>query len=210
MNVLKPHLQTTVFTLLAAGKSQREVARITQIDRKTIRGLARHFASEQSNSPGWPPARSIKFPHPGHRAPSKGSVSACEPYRDFIEAQLLRRRNFTAIYQDLVDQFGFAAGYNSVKRFAGAVIEHEPAQFDRLEFAPAEEIQVDYGEGAPTRCPGTDRLSQAALVCVHLALFPAQLSPRGCGNPARKSGPACTSRPGGISAAVAATSSSII
>ena len=51
MNVLKPHLQTTVFTLLAAGKSQREVARITQIDRKTVRGLARGFALD-SNSPG--------------------------------------------------------------------------------------------------------------------------------------------------------------
>ena len=52
MNVLKPHLQTTVFTLLAAGKSQREIARITEVDRKTIRSLARHFASEEANSPG--------------------------------------------------------------------------------------------------------------------------------------------------------------
>jgi hypothetical protein len=32
VNVLKPHLQTTILTLLAAGKSQREIARI---DRKT-------------------------------------------------------------------------------------------------------------------------------------------------------------------------------
>ncbi len=29
MNVLKPHLQTTVATLLTAGKSQREIGRIT-------------------------------------------------------------------------------------------------------------------------------------------------------------------------------------
>ena len=166
MNVLKPHLQTTVLTLLAAGKSQREVARITQIDRKTIRGLARHFASERSNSPEVATGPVNQIPPPRPPGPSKGSVSACEPYRGFIEAQLLRRRNFTAIYQDLVDQFGFAAGYNSVKRFAGTVIEHEPAQFDRLEFAPAEEIQVDYGEGAPTRCPGTDRYRKPRLfVC---------------------------------------------
>ena len=27
------------------------------------------------------------------------------------------------------------------------LIEHEPEQFDRLEFAPGEETQVDYGEG---------------------------------------------------------------
>ncbi len=85
---MKAHLQTTVFTLLAAGKSQREVARITEIDRKTIRGLAQRLASEQSNSPGVAtgPAAQIS-PHrpPG---PDRQSTSACEPYRDFIAAQL--------------------------------------------------------------------------------------------------------------------------
>jgi DNA-binding CsgD family transcriptional regulator len=41
VNVLKQHLQTTILTLLAAGKSQREIARITRItrvDRKTYSG----------------------------------------------------------------------------------------------------------------------------------------------------------------------------
>lgn len=33
----------------------------------------------------------------------------------------------------------------------------EPQLFDRLSFLPGEEMQVDYGEGAPTRVPGTDR-----------------------------------------------------
>ena len=163
---MKAHLQTTVFTLLAAGKSQREVARITEIDRKTIRGLAQRLASEQSNSPGVAtgPAAQIS-PHrpPG---PDRQSTSACEPYRDFIAAQLHLRRNFTAVYQDLVDQYGFTASYNSVKRFAGSLLEREPAQFDRLEFAPGEEMQVDYGEGAPTLCPGKDYYRKPRLfVC---------------------------------------------
>jgi DNA-binding CsgD family transcriptional regulator len=47
VNVLKPHLQTTVLTLLAAGKSQREIARITRVDRKTIRGLG-YMGSDSS------------------------------------------------------------------------------------------------------------------------------------------------------------------
>ena len=48
MNVLKPqpHLQTTVFTLLATGKSQREIARITKRDRKSIRRLEQFFVVE--------------------------------------------------------------------------------------------------------------------------------------------------------------------
>ena len=74
----------------------------------------------------------------------------------FIQAQVRFHRNFTAIYQDLVDRFGFGASYNSVKRFAGALVEHDPAQFDRLEFAAGEEVQGDYGEGALTRYTGTD------------------------------------------------------
>ena len=156
---MKPHLQTTVFTLLAAGKSQREVERITRIDRKTIRGLARRFATEQSNSPGVATGSVSQIPPPRPPGPGRQSTSACEPHRVFIQAQLLLRRNFTAVYQDLVDQFGFTASYNSVKRFASSLIEHEPAQFDRLEFAPGEEVQVDYGEGALTLFPGTDRYS---------------------------------------------------
>ncbi|MCY1230086.1 hypothetical protein D9M72_424830 [compost metagenome] len=48
------------------------------------------------------------------------------------------RRNYTAIYRGLVDQFGFTGAYNSVKRFAGRLVQREPEQIDRLEFAPGE------------------------------------------------------------------------
>ena len=90
-------------------------------------------------------------------------MSACEPHRSFVEAQLRLRRNATAIYQDLVDRFGFTGAYGSVKRFARNLRRHEPEQFDRLEFLPAEEMQVDYGEGAPTRVAGTTRYRKPRL-----------------------------------------------
>ncbi len=56
---------------------------------------------------------------PGHRLLPQWPMAAslCEVHRDFIQAQLLLRRNATAIYQDLVDAHGFTAAYNSVKRF---------------------------------------------------------------------------------------------
>lgn len=73
----------------------------------------------------------------------------------WIEEQVRLQRNATAIYQDLVDRFGFSARYNSVKRFVRTLRRVDPEQFDRLEFAPGEEAQVDYGEGAPTRDPKT-------------------------------------------------------
>lgn len=36
-DVLKPHLRTTIETLLARGVTQREIERRTGVDRKTIR-----------------------------------------------------------------------------------------------------------------------------------------------------------------------------
>jgi len=55
-----------------------------------------------------------------------------------------------AIYQDLVEQFNFNHKYNSVKRFVRGLVHKAPEQFDRLEFLPGEEAQVDYGQGAMT------------------------------------------------------------
>ncbi len=163
MNVLKPALQSTVKTLLSNEISQREISRKTGIDRKTIRRYARSYesaAAEETgvsksptpatgsgwptdqNPPPWPPAREIKIP--------KLVRSVCEGHREWIEAQVRLGRNGMAIYQDLVELFGFAHRYNSVKRFVRHLKKQDPEQYDRLEFVMGEEAQVDYGQGALT------------------------------------------------------------
>lgn len=184
MNVLKPHLQHTVFTLLERGKGQHEIHRLTGIDRKTIRRyeqLYRAQAADASNSPGvatgfaeepgqtpppWPPAPAA-LGEAGTDMP-RHARSACEPYRAWIEEQVRLKRNARAIYQDLVDRFGFAARYNSVKRFVRGLRRVDPEQFDSLEFAPGEEAQVDYGEGAPTRDPKSGRYRKPRLFVMTL------------------------------------------
>ena len=92
MNVLKPHLQTTIWTLLAASASQREIERVTGIDRKTIRGYQKRFAAMAANSPGVSTGPGGQTPPPRLPGPaaarSPATVSACEPHRSFIEAQL--------------------------------------------------------------------------------------------------------------------------
>ena len=167
---MKPNQRATVYTLLERGSTQREIARITGIDRKTVRSYQRRWQAEHSNSPGvatGPDAMAAhvaaQIPPPWPPAPTSVATSLCEPYRDFIEAQLRLKRNATAIYQDLVDVHGFAAQYNSVKRFVAKLRHKEPEQFDRLSFLPGEEMQVDYGEGAPTRVPGSDRYRKPRL-----------------------------------------------
>lgn len=128
LNVLKPHLQSTVFTLLDRNASQREIHRLTGVDRKTIRRYRPLRAGAEANSPGEvttgpvsvdgqiPPPRPPVF-GASEAVTSSLARSACEPHRTWIEEQVRLKRNAQAIYQDLVDQFGFPSSYQSVKRF---------------------------------------------------------------------------------------------
>jgi transposase len=81
-----------------------------------------------------------------------GSASTCEPYREIIELGLSRDRNARAIWQDLVSDYGFQGGYQSVRRFAyklrGAQVPQARAV---ILTAAGEEGQVDYGSGPMVR-----------------------------------------------------------
>ena len=150
---MKPHLRITIDTLLKGGATHREIERRTGVDRKTIRRYAR-----AANSPGVatgsePAGGQTPPPRPpalAARAQAACTPSACEPHRAWIEAQVQLGRNAVAIYQDLVEAHGFSHRYNSVKRFVAALRARAPERFDVLEFAPGEEAQVDYGQGALT------------------------------------------------------------
>lgn len=146
---MKSHLRTTVETLLARGESHREIERRTGVDRKTIRRYHR-LANSPTPATGSTGSES-QSPPPRPPAPRGSVLSACEVHRTWIEAQLALGRNATSLYQDLVEQHGFVAKYNSVKRFVATLRARAPERFDVLEFLPGEEAQVDYGQGAPTR-----------------------------------------------------------
>jgi transposase len=146
LNVLKSHLRITLQTLLQKGTSQREIERVTGIDRKTIRRYAR-----EAKSPGVATGSEDELDQIPPPRPPALAVSACEAYRPWIESQVQIGRNATSIYQDLVERHGFEHRYNSVKRFVQALKAREPERFDVLEFLPGEEAQVDYGEGALSR-----------------------------------------------------------
>lgn len=141
MNVLKPDKISTIHTLIKNGVSQREIRKKTGIDRKTIRKYIHGDIDPKS-----PTSDKVAT---GSDPPTE-SKSACEPYREWIEEQVRLGRNSVAIYQDLVERHTFAHKYNSVKRFVRGLKKTDPKQFDRLEFPPGEEAQVDYGQGALT------------------------------------------------------------
>ena len=108
----------------------------------------------------------------GEAAPQPGrspSASACEPYRDAIELGLSRGRNAMAIWQDLVDTCGFAAGYQSVRRFVWKLQgSRTPEACAVIETAPGEEAQVDYGEGPMVRDPESGKYRRTRLFVLTL------------------------------------------
>ncbi len=171
MNVLKPEKKATLVTLLKNNISQREISRKAKIDRKTIRKYGRQLDILPSPGKGYfspsaempatgrdkdqiqnPPPRPPGYSVEGARIPFHAR-SACEPHRKWIEQQVRLGRNAMAIYQDLVERFNFDHKYNSVKRFVRGLKYKTPEQFDRLEFLPGEEAQVDYGQGAMAMHP---------------------------------------------------------
>jgi transposase len=84
---------------------------------------------------------------------SGGSIrqqaSLCEPWRAVIQSKLESGLTAQRIYQDLVSEHGFAGKYSSVRRFVRQLEQSQPLPFRRMECAPGEEAQVDFGSGAP-------------------------------------------------------------
>ncbi len=106
------------------------------------------------------------WPPPPGRAPS---ASACEAFREVIVGALSRGRNAVAIWQDLVDDHGFRAGYASVRRFVLKLRGSTPAE-PRVVIttAPGQEAQADYGEGPMVRYPETGKYRRTRLFVLTL------------------------------------------
>ena len=78
-----------------------------------------------------------------------GPPSVCESYRLVIQAKLQQGLTAQRIYQDLVGEASFRHSYDSVKRFVRHLCVAGALPFRRMECAPGEEAQVDFGRGAP-------------------------------------------------------------
>jgi transposase len=81
-------------------------------------------------------------------AAAQANVSLCARWKAEIEAGLDQGLSAKRIHQDLVRDRGFAGRYQSVKRFVRRLEQEAAVPFRRMEFAPGEQLQVDFGTGA--------------------------------------------------------------
>ena len=129
---------------------------------------------------------------PPSRSPS---ASACVAYHEAIEIGLSRGRNAMAIWQDLVDTCGFAAGYQSVRRYICKLRPGTPQQACVvIQTAPGEEAQVDYGTGPMVRDAASGKYRRTRLFVLTLG-YSRKAVRLLLSAPARRSGPNCTSKP---------------
>jgi transposase len=167
MNQLKVNQRQNIVFLYQRGWSKRRIARELGVDRITVRKyLAERqpdsptnphpgSAEPNSNSPGNPHTglmdegtpKSPGNPHTGSAA-HPGPPSACEPWQAQIQQALERGLSVQRIYQDLVVEHQFAGSYYAVRRFVARLARTLELPFRRMECAPGQELQVDFGLGA--------------------------------------------------------------
>jgi transposase len=168
MNELSVTERERIVGLLRLGWSERRVGRETGHHRLTVRRIARELA-EGPKVDRQAVLEAVAGPAPEEpQAMRTTSRSSCEPHRAFIEAELAKGRNATAIFQDLVEHHGYEGSYNAVKRFVHQLKPFEPWVSCRFETAPGDEAQVDYGEGTLTLDPRTGKYRRPRLFVMTL------------------------------------------
>lgn len=157
-----------IIKLFAKGWHKRRIARELGLDRKTVRRHIRECAELSSQererggkSPIMPAGEgSSKSPIMlAGDGPSKGTImpagksagrpSRCEPFHTIIAAGVADDLSGQRIFQDLRSEHGFTAAYDSVKRYLRRHFPDAPRRVWRVECGPGEEVQVDFGAGAP-------------------------------------------------------------
>ena len=176
MNRLEVSLQQAIIALHGRGWSQRRIARELCVNRETVAGYV-HAAKPAILTPGSPPTADSKpaitttgsevpaeanpaISTPGSASATEakpaistagscgGRVSLCREHLPTITAAVTAGLSAKRIHQDLVAEHGFTGSYQSVKRCVHGLIQQFELPHRRMECAPGEEMQVDFGQGA--------------------------------------------------------------
>ena len=119
-------MHTTIQTLSKKGYNKTQIAKILEIDRKTVRRVLNEL-----NEKGI--------------VERKETCSILDPYKEYIQIQVTKDLKAIRIYQDLVREFGFQGSYDTVKKYVAKIKKSPPKAYMVLHSLPGEEAQVDFG-----------------------------------------------------------------
>ena len=143
-------MQTTIKTLYEKGYNKSQIARMLEIDRKTIRKI---IVSKENGET---------------ELPRKEYPSQFDPHKEYILAKVEKGLSLKRIHQDLVREYGITGTYSGVKHY---VQKHRPPKQDAymvMHCLPGEEAQVDFGYIGKLNVGGRER---KAWVFVMLLCF---------------------------------------
>ena len=157
-NVLKVSKQTTISELHAKGWSLRRIALELGLNRRTVAAYANRAQKPGCDSSSncttevtvgppteRPASKAVEVLPKSFPVPSRKSL--CRDHEAFITSRLEAGLTAERIHRELRDGFGFGGSYQSVKRFAAQIRQTQPQRVHRLESAPGEEAQIDFGQG---------------------------------------------------------------
>jgi transposase len=155
---------------LRANDSDRAVQRDTGIDRRTVQRY-RTWAAEQSLLTGPLPALEElqRLVHQTLTAPAPPQmVSSVEPFRAQVIELRAQGTEMVAIWERLKER-GYTGSYSAIRRFVRTLEPKPPEAFARIETAPGEEAQVDFGYAGRMLDPQTGQLRKAWAFVMVLA-----------------------------------------
>ena len=147
---------------LRVGESERRIACDLRISRTTVRRyreLAERHGFLQADSAM--PDDSILSAMQGDAPRPAQTPSTVEPYAEIVERLLNQGVEMTAIWQRLREDYGYTGSYSSVRRFVHRLRPTEPRVVVRVQAAPGEEAQVDFGPVGHLYDPNSGRLRRA-------------------------------------------------
>lgn len=150
-----------VIRRIRESERDRRIARDLKMSRKTVK-----FYREVAAACGWisgpMPDRAVMDPSVERYAASLRAtpsavqarpVSSVEPYREFVKGLRDQGVEIQAIFERLREVHQFKGSYSSVRRFVRSFEPLTPEACVRIETAPGEEAQVDFGHAGKMKDP---------------------------------------------------------
>ncbi|MCH2204419.1 MAG: IS21 family transposase [Lentisphaerales bacterium] len=141
--VIEVTTQETIGYLSAQGWSIRKISRELELHRGTVRKYLKCTSDSNTGS-----VKCTSDSNTGSANKRNGPTSRCSEYHDFIKKSFEQGLSAQRIWQDLVDQYNFSNGYQSVSRYVRHLKSKGELPFRVLHSLPGEEAQIDFGQGA--------------------------------------------------------------